>query len=219
MTITGKPRNIEPLLDGRLSLKQCCIRGSIAFDSPFCRAGSCALLGAGGKVHRKSFTMRDSQNHPKCGIGLMDSMSPVPGECRWYDDGKWGSSCYANNGFQGFMKARLNKGQGDPVGAAREEASLIDTLSGARPLRLHVVGDCKDGAAATIVSAASEGSPRPRRPRGLDLYSGMGICSTRVVGRRECARFLRIAGAGPPCIGEVTRPRSWRASFASQRLT
>jgi hypothetical protein len=84
------------------------------------------------------------------------SQVSCPQECPWYDDGKWGSPCYANNGFQGFMTARLNKGQGDHLDAAREEAALIDSLSGERPLRLHVVGDCKDQSSVAIVAGASQ---------------------------------------------------------------
>jgi hypothetical protein len=67
------------------------------------------------------------------------SQVSCPQECPWYDDGKWGSPCYANNGFQELMTARLNQGKGDHIDAAREEADLIRGLSGERTLRLHVV--------------------------------------------------------------------------------
>jgi hypothetical protein len=39
---------------------------------------------------------------------------------------------------------------------ARAEADAIDSLSGTRPLRLHVVGDCPTDDAARIVSDAAE---------------------------------------------------------------
>jgi len=84
------------------------------------------------------------------------SQVSCPQECPWYDDGKLGSPCYANNGFQGFLSARLNQGKGDHIDAAREEAELIRGLSGERTLRLHVVGDCKDQRAAEVVSKAAE---------------------------------------------------------------
>jgi hypothetical protein len=84
------------------------------------------------------------------------SQVSCPEECPWYDDGKWGSPCYANNGFQGFMTAKLNQGNGDYLDAAREEAELIRRLSGERTLRLHVVGDCKDGIAVETVSKAAD---------------------------------------------------------------
>jgi hypothetical protein len=84
------------------------------------------------------------------------SQVSCPADCPWYDDGKWGSPCYANNGFQGFMTAKLNQGKGDHVDAAREEAKLIRGLSGERTLRLHVVGDCKDRVAAETVSKAAD---------------------------------------------------------------
>jgi hypothetical protein len=84
------------------------------------------------------------------------SQVSCPRECPWYDDGRWGSPCYANNGFQGFMTAKLNQGKGDHLDAAREEADLIRRLSGERTLRLHVVGDCKDQRAAEMVSKAAD---------------------------------------------------------------
>jgi hypothetical protein len=80
------------------------------------------------------------------------SQVSCPEYCPWYDGGKWVSPCYANNGFQGFMTARLNQGTGDHLDAAREEAELIRGLSSERTLRLHVVGDCKDQFAAETVS-------------------------------------------------------------------
>jgi hypothetical protein len=84
------------------------------------------------------------------------SQVSCPDECPWYEGGKWGSACYANNGFQGFMTAKLNQGVGDHLDAAREEAALIRGLSGLHTLRLHVVGDCKDREAAEIVARAAD---------------------------------------------------------------
>jgi hypothetical protein len=85
------------------------------------------------------------------------SQVSCPSECPWYDDGKLGSPCYANNGFQGFMTAKLNQGKGDHLDAAHAEAELIVQLSGVRPLRLHIVGDCKDATAAKLVAKAADG--------------------------------------------------------------
>jgi hypothetical protein len=85
------------------------------------------------------------------------SQVSCPAECPWYDDGKWGSPCYANNNFIGLQTKKLNQGKGDYLDAAREEAELISNLSGERPLRLHVVGDCKDRTATEIVADAVAG--------------------------------------------------------------
>ena len=94
----------------------------------------------------------------KLGPVATTSVSQVscPRECPWYDEGKQGSPCYANNGFLGWSTAKLNRAPGDHMDAAREEAASIDHLSGLRPLRLHVVGDCKDAPSARLVSSASQ---------------------------------------------------------------
>jgi hypothetical protein len=95
-------------------------------------------------------------HNTKLGPVAATSVSQVtcPQECPWYDDGKWGSPCYANNNFIGLHTKKLNQGKGDYLDAAREEAELIMSLSGERPLRLHIVGDCKNGIAAEIVAKA-----------------------------------------------------------------
>lgn len=93
----------------------------------------------------------------KLGPVATTSVSQVscPRGCPWYDDGRQGSPCYANNGFLGWSTAKLNRAAGTHIEAAREEADAIKSLSGLRPLRLHVVGDCKDARSARLVSKAS----------------------------------------------------------------
>jgi hypothetical protein len=58
----------------------------------------------------------------------------------------------------GFYTYRLNACAGEltPVEIAKQEAEEIDKLAAVRPLRLHVVGDCRTNSAAKIVSAAAE---------------------------------------------------------------
>src|SRR5947209_20626511 len=94
----------------------------------------------------------------KLGPVATTSVSQVscPRECPWYNDGKQGSPCYANNGFLGWSTARLNRVPGNHMDAAREEAASIMRLSGLRPLRLHVVGDCKETRSASLISQASQ---------------------------------------------------------------
>jgi hypothetical protein len=66
--------------------------------------------------------------------------------------------CYAQYGRVGIITRRLNRAvqeQGlTPLQLARLEAEAIDGLSGDRPLRLHVVGECRTNAAARLVGLA-----------------------------------------------------------------
>src|SRR5262245_8197094 len=62
------------------------------------------------------------------------------------------NGCYAELGasFAGFTTNRLNKAAAADgaraLEVAKAEAAAIATLSGKRPLRLHVVGDCRTDA-------------------------------------------------------------------------
>jgi hypothetical protein len=55
-----------------------------------------------------------------------------------------------------------------PARLARAEARAIDALTGDRPLRLHVVGDCRTRTAARIVAQAAE---RYRRRAGRPVWT------------------------------------------------
>ena len=71
------------------------------------------------------------------------------------------SGCYAQTGPTGIHLNRMNKAAREckkerPIDIARIEARRIKELTGQRPLRLHVVGDCKTARAASIVARASE---------------------------------------------------------------
>jgi hypothetical protein len=66
------------------------------------------------------------------------------------------SGCYAESGQVGMLAARLAAKPATPRAIARQEAAAIDTLTGALPLRLHVVGDCRTDATTRIVSAAAD---------------------------------------------------------------
>lgn len=80
------------------------------------------------------------------------SQASCPRSCPLFDNG-----CYAEVGPQGFITSRLNDSDVTrPDVIARQEAEAIDSLTGDRPLRLHVVGDCRTPAAARIVAAACE---------------------------------------------------------------
>ncbi len=65
------------------------------------------------------------------------------------------AGCYAERGPLAYLTRRLAASPAaSPAAIARAEARAIDGLTGDRPLRLHVVGDCRTQAAAKIVSAA-----------------------------------------------------------------
>ncbi len=71
------------------------------------------------------------------------------------------SGCYAEYGPLGIITRRLSKSNKTPFQLAREEARAIDRLTGDRPLRLHVVGDCRtDASAHTLAYAAKRYTKR-----------------------------------------------------------
>lgn len=72
-----------------------------------------------------------------------------------------GAGCYAETGKAGFTTSRVNRAAGDhpeltPAEIAQIEAAGIDTLTGKRDLRLHVVGDARTDKAAQILAAAAD---------------------------------------------------------------
>ncbi len=77
-----------------------------------------------------------------------------PETCKFLNSG-----CYAQLGHCGIHLNKINKVARTrkltrPIDIAQEEAKAIQTLSGTRPLRLHVVGDCKTSLATQIVAQA-----------------------------------------------------------------
>ena len=73
-----------------------------------------------------------------------------------------GSGCYAELGLTKFTTNRVNTASGrgtadakTHIDVALAEAAEIDQLSGKRFLRIHVVGDCRDNASASIIGAAA----------------------------------------------------------------
>jgi len=79
-----------------------------------------------------------------------------PGTCPFMDSG-----CYGQTSFCGMHLKKLNKaaeasGKTTPKAIALEEAAAIKKLKGDKPLRLHVVGDCKTSEAAEIVAKACD---------------------------------------------------------------
>ena len=80
-----------------------------------------------------------------------------------------GNGCYAEGGTANCTTQRLNKDEkNDPLEIAQEEAALIDGLTGALDLRVHVVGDCKTDESATIIASAMK---RHRRKKGRKAWT------------------------------------------------
>jgi hypothetical protein len=77
-----------------------------------------------------------------------------PIECSFRVDPETGElgACYGNSGRVRIHWDRIPAMRPDV--AARREAKLIDELPADRPLRVHVVGDCRTDAAARILAAA-----------------------------------------------------------------
>ena len=70
------------------------------------------------------------------------------------------SGCYAESGPIGVITHRLNRsGRRSPKSLALAESKLIASAPGDRPLRVHVVGDCRTNGSAQIVSRAMANYP------------------------------------------------------------
>lgn len=67
--------------------------------------------------------------------------------------------CYGLNGPVGYHFRRVTRQaraqKASSVRLAQKEAALVKQLSGAKPLRLHTVGDCKNVESAQIISQAA----------------------------------------------------------------
>lgn len=81
----------------------------------------------------------------------MASQASCPKSCPFM-----GNGCYAESGPQGIHTSRLNRDSTtDPDNIAFDEVMAIKKLSGTRPLRLHIVGDCTTEHGATLLSNAT----------------------------------------------------------------
>jgi hypothetical protein len=104
------------------------------------------------------------------------SQASCPRSCPWL-----GHGCYAEGGLVGWQTRRLNRSQiGGALPISRAEAKAIDTLTGDRLLRLHVVGDAKtDAAARELGAAARRYAARGNSPRhGRKVWAYTHACRT-----------------------------------------
>lgn len=101
------------------------------------------------RSHNKKLT-RDPETRPMAATSA--TQSSCPKDCPFF-----GNGCYADYGPQGIHTRKLNLAGPAPSDViADEEAAEIRALwpRDGRPLRVHVVGDCKTYLAATIVADA-----------------------------------------------------------------
>jgi|SRR5579862_1215538 len=116
-----------------------------------------AVIAAERSQDRKLSTNRD------CSTTWV-AQDSCPRSCPFYRAG-----CYAETGLAAIHTTRLNAFQltakNTPKQLAEQEAASIMGLTGTRPLRLHVVGDCKNKETTEIVAAAAmEYSSRHNKP-------------------------------------------------------
>lgn len=81
------------------------------------------------------------------------SQVTCPGACPWL-----GSGCYAEHGPISWGRLRLSR-TGTSRETIRAEVHALDRLTGKRPLRLHVVGDCRTDRQAEQLSRAASRFP------------------------------------------------------------
>ena len=101
---------------------------------------------------QKPVTAVENSENKKTGMvsATYVSQATCPTSCSFFNNG-----CYAEGGRVGITTHKLNKSEIiDPNTIADMEAAAIKTLTGARPLRVHVVGDCTTPYAASVVGKA-----------------------------------------------------------------
>lgn len=105
-------------------------------------------------MNRAGVTAVESSLNGKTGIvsATYVAQATCPSSCPFM-----GAGCYAETGHAGIVTARMRKqAKGLTITEiAIAEAEAIDGLTGYRPLRLHIVGDCPTDESARIVSKAA----------------------------------------------------------------
>lgn len=106
-----------------------------------------------GKMRNNVIIATERSGNKKTGIVSVTyaPMTTCPSACPFLNAG-----CYAQSGPTMLHLSRINKASDGMtrIDIAKAEADAILLLTGKRPLRLHVVGDCATDETAKIVSAA-----------------------------------------------------------------
>lgn len=74
-----------------------------------------------------------------------------------------GAGCYAETGHSGIHTRRINKAAAGRLVeslALQEAEQIVESLSGTRKLRVHVVGDCPTPDSATLIAMAMDAHER-----------------------------------------------------------
>lgn len=110
------------------------------------------------QTYRKRFLVLAVENSRNSKIGITSATYVTQASCN-PTCGLMNNGCYAEHGMVGMVTRQLNANAKaanvTPSQIAQQEAAGIDTLTGAHPLRLHVVGECRTNAAATYLARAA----------------------------------------------------------------
>jgi NTP pyrophosphatase (non-canonical NTP hydrolase) len=103
-----------------------------------------------------AIAVQDSKNSKVGNVAVTyATTASCPKTCRFLDKG-----CYAQGGHCAFTTNRLDREASKrkrlrPIDIARAEAKEIDKLPANKPLRLHIVGDCRTAGAAEVLAEAA----------------------------------------------------------------
>jgi NTP pyrophosphatase (non-canonical NTP hydrolase) len=104
-----------------------------------------------------AIAVQDSKNSKVGNVAVTyATTASCPKTCRFLDKG-----CYAQGGHCAFTTNRLDREASKkkrlrPIDIARAEAKEIDKLPANKPLRLHIVGDCRTTGAAEVLAEAAK---------------------------------------------------------------
>jgi len=140
----------------------------------------------------------------------MTSQASCPRYCPFIESG-----CYAMTGPQGWQTAKLNRSTvTDPVEIAKAEAAAIGTLSAARPLRLHVVGDCTSNETARILAdAVCQYKRRGKRNHGVEPATWTYSHSWPDIGRRSFGPISVLASCESARQVQTARKKGYAAAL------
>jgi hypothetical protein len=145
----------------------------------------------------------------------MASQSSCPTYCPFLSAG-----CYANGGMQGFQTRKLNQSpMTDPIAIAHTEADAIGTLSAARPLRLHVVGDATSNACARILASAVRlFKRRGQRNHGVEPAAWLYTHAWPKVNRRSFGPISALASCESTQQVKTARKKGYATALVVDRF-
>jgi NTP pyrophosphatase (non-canonical NTP hydrolase) len=112
-------------------------------------------------MNKLAIAVQDSKNSKVGDVAVTYvTTASCPKTCKLLNKG-----CYAQGGHCAFTTNRLDREASKrnrlrPIDIARAEAKEIDKLPANKPLRLHIVGDCRTIGAAKVLADAAENYKR-----------------------------------------------------------